>query len=369
MKKFIKLSILVLSIFCSISNTLALFSTTSDIQNDFYTKKYSFNLNATGGIFDNTDININDENVILPIPIKNGYNFLGYSDSLNGNVIYSNNINDIDLINNTSIYAKWNTKTYTITYDLNGGTLNNPKTNYNIEERFTLPIPTKTGYDFVGWTGTGINSPVYNLTINNSTGNKSFVANWKIKKYSVDLNSIIQNKTYSAGLSGFTFSVWINGTQVADHVIDYYNDSVDYGSNVRVYVYNRTGYNVTSFRDNTWTITNDLTINPTWYDNIPPTITSFSVTNLGYYDPNKGAGAGWNIRIYINGYDEGTGIQKYQTWLVPYKNGAGAGREDGNDRILRNVLYLNDVEGRTFCAYAIDNAGNEAERCETIRVN
>lgn len=369
MKKFIKLSILVLSIFCSISNTLALFSTTSDIQNDFYTKKYSFNLNATGGAFENTDININDKNVILPIPIKNGYNFLGYSDSLNGNVIYSNNINDIDLINNTSIYAKWDTKTYTITYDLNGGTLNNPKTNYNVEERFTLPIPTKTGYDFVGWTGTGISSPVYNLTINNSTGNKSFVANWKIKKYSVDINSIIQNKTYSAGLSGFTFSVWINGTQVADHVIDYYNDSVDYGSNVRVYVYDRTGYNVTSFRDNTWTITNDLTINPTWYDNIPPTITSFSVTNLGLYDENRGEAGGWNIRVYINGYDEGTGIQKYQTWLVPYKNGTGDGLEDGNERVMTNVLYLNEPEGRTFCAYAIDNAGNEAEKCDTIRVN
>ena len=35
---------------------------------------------------------------------------------------------------------------------------------------------------------------------------------------------------------------------------------------------------------------------------------------------------------------------------------------------LKNVLYLEEKIGRTFCAYAIDNAGNESERCETIKV-
>lgn len=367
MKKILKLSIIILAIFCSISNTLALFSTTTDLKSIFNTKKYNFNLNATGGIFENSDININDKIIVLPIPVKNGYNFLGYSDSLNGNVIYSNNINDINLINNTSVYAKWNTKTYTITYDLNGGMLNNPIYNYNVEDNFTLPIPVKNGYDFVGWTGTGVSTPTYNFTISNSTGNKTFTANWKAKKYSVDINSIIQNIAYSAGLSGFTFSVWINDKQVADHVIDYYNDSVDYGSNVRVYIYDRDGYSVTSFRDQTWTVTNNITINPTWYDNIAPTITSFTVENLGYYDPNKGAAAGWNIRVTINAYDNGTGIQKYQMWIKPYLNGSGSTVHETSSRVFTNVLYLQSG-GRTFCATAIDNAGNKSEKCDTIRV-
>ena len=105
-----------------------------------------------------------------------------------------------------------------------------------------------------------------------------------------------------------------------------------------------------------------------WIDNIPPVITNFRVENLGYYNPSLGARAGWNIRIYVDAYDNGSGIRKYQTWLVPYKNGSGAGREDGGERILTNVLYLNTQEGRTFCAYAIDNAGNESEKCETIKV-
>ena len=369
MKKVSSFVVYVLAIFCTLSETLALFSTTSNIENAFYTQKYNFNLSATGGTFENSDIVFNEQTLILPTPTRDGYNFLGYSNSLNGNVDYSNNITDINLINNKSIYAKWDTESYTISYNLNGGSINNPKTSYNVEESFVLPIPTRTGYEFVGWTGAGIEEPVYYLTISNETGNKSYTANWKVKKYTVDVNSIIQNTTYGSGLSGFTFSVWINGNQVANQVIDYYNDSVEYGSSVRVYVYDRTGYNVISFRDNTWTVANNLTINPNWYDNIPPTITSFSVTNLGYYNPSIGASQGWNIRVYINGYDEGTGIQKYQTWLVPYGAGAGAERADGNDRTLRKVFYLNQPEGRTFCAYAIDNAGNEAEKCETIRVS
>lgn len=132
------------------------------------------------------------------------------------------------------------------------------------------------------------------------------------------------------------------------------------------YVYDRDGYSVTSFRDKTWTVTSSFNINPTWYDNIPPTITSFSVTNHGYFNPSLGAKAGWNISIYINAYDNGTGISNYQTWLVPYGNGSGSGRKDGASRYMENVLYLNTAQGRTFCAYAIDGAGNESEKCETI---
>ena len=42
--------------------------------------------------------------------------------------------------------------TYTITYNLDGGTVSGNPTSYNVEtESFTLKNPTKTGYTFVGW--------------------------------------------------------------------------------------------------------------------------------------------------------------------------------------------------------------------------
>jgi len=440
-KKIILLGVLLLSITTTLTFTSAYFSTSSKITNTINTISYNFKLNSDGGNYTSSKLVIADNSTTLPIPNKKGYDFIGYSNSIDGSVNYSTNINDINEINDKEIYAKynkvnysisynlnggsisgqktsydveqsftlstptrsgytfagwtgsngntkqtsvtvpkgtignlnytanWNTISYSISYNLNGGSISGQKTSYNIEQSFTLPTPTRTGYTFAGWTGSNGNSKQTSVSVaKGTTGNLSYTANWNINTYAVDVNPIIHNTAYNSGLSSFTFSVWINGSLVADHVTDYYNGSVSYGTKIRVYVYDRDGYSVTSFRDNTWTVTSNLTINPTWYDNIPPTITSFNVTNLGLYNPALGDKAGWNVYIYINAYDNGTGMQKFQTWLTPYGNGSGSGRKDGQERTMTNVLYLETASGRTFCAYAIDNAGNEAERCATIKV-
>ena len=50
--------------------------------------------------------------------------------------------------------AVWQKKDYSIEYDLDGGTISNQVTTYNIEsENINLPTPTKEGYEFLGWTG------------------------------------------------------------------------------------------------------------------------------------------------------------------------------------------------------------------------
>lgn len=71
---------------------------------------------------------------------------------------------------------------YTITYRLLGGNITtaNPS-KYTIETAdFTLNKPTRDGYSFAGWTGTGISSATEELTIKKgSTGNKTFTASWK----------------------------------------------------------------------------------------------------------------------------------------------------------------------------------------------
>jgi len=327
----------------------------------------SYNLNGGSASLKN-NYTIETNTFTIPNPTRTGYTFLGWTGS-NGSTPQKNISISKGSTGNKSYTANWQVINYSISYNLNGGNASN-KTSYNIETNtFTLSNPTRTGYTFLGWTGSNGNSAQKSVSISKgSTGNKSYTANWQINTYSVDINPIIHNVSYNSGLSGFTFSVWINGSLVADRVTDYYNGSITYGSSIRVYVYDREGYNVTSFRDNTWTVTSSFEIHPTWYDNIPPTITSFNVTNLGLFNPEIGTKAGWNIYIYIDAYDTGTGMQKFQTWLVPYGNGSGSGRKDGQERILENVIYLNEPSGRTFCAYAIDNAGNEAEKCATIKV-
>jgi len=333
------------------------------------TINYSISYNLNGGSISGhkTSYNI-EQSFTLPTPTRKGYTFTGWTGS-NGNTKQTSVSIKKGTIGNLSYTANWSATNYSISYNLNGGSISGQKTSYNIEQSFTLPTPTRTGYTFAGWTGSNGNTKQTSVSVSKgTTGNLSYTANWNINTYVVDINPVIQNTTYNSGLNGFTFSVWLNGSQVADHVTDYYNGAIPYGTKLRVYVHGRDGYNITSFKDNTWTVTSSFNISPTWYDNIPPTITSFNVTNLGLYNPALGTKAGWNIYIYIDAYDNGTGMQKFQTWLTPYGNGSGSGRKDGQERTMTNVIYLDEPSGRTFCAYAIDNAGNEAERCATIRV-
>ena len=82
--------------------------------------------------------------------------------------------------------------TYTITYDLAGGTLPstvNNRTSYNIETAtFTLNNPIRDYYDFAGWTGTGLSAPTKTVTIaKGSTGNRSYTATWTPKTYTVTI--------------------------------------------------------------------------------------------------------------------------------------------------------------------------------------
>ena len=71
---------------------------------------------------------------------------------------------------------------YTITYDLAGGTAEGNPDTYTIETgTFTLKNPTKSGYTFTGWSGTGLDGE-NNMTVTiptGSTGNRTYTAHWR----------------------------------------------------------------------------------------------------------------------------------------------------------------------------------------------
>ncbi|MBR0484044.1 MAG: InlB B-repeat-containing protein [Oscillospiraceae bacterium] len=71
-----------------------------------------------------------------------------------------------------------NLKNYTISYTLNGGTLENRVTSYTVEsDTITLPTPVRAGYEFTSWTDASGNA-VTEIPAG-STGDKTFTANWK----------------------------------------------------------------------------------------------------------------------------------------------------------------------------------------------
>lgn len=265
MKKIFNLITLIVVLLIPVNECLAYFGTNTNLSNNFTTKKYSFELNANGGKFAEQDISIKNSSTVLPVPIKDGYTFLGFSESLNSDVSYSKNINNINLINNKNLYAKWKTNSYTISYNLNGGTIVGQKYNYTIEDNFTLPIPIKEGYTFAGWTGTDLNNPTQTVTISNKIGNLSYTANWNVNSYFVDVNPVLDNVQSNGGYNDYTFDVYINDGLVADNVSDW-NGNVTYGYNVRVVTNEKVGH--TSNFDQTITVgTGNNEIKPTWTKN------------------------------------------------------------------------------------------------------
>ncbi|MEY8392970.1 Ig-like domain-containing protein [Lachnospiraceae bacterium 45-W7] len=71
-------------------------------------------------------------------------------------------------------------KTYQITYHLDGGQAAN-RANYTVETPyFTLNMPSRENYVFLGWTGNGITEPTIDVTIaQGTTGDLEFTAHWR----------------------------------------------------------------------------------------------------------------------------------------------------------------------------------------------
>ena len=88
-----------------------------------------------------------------------------------------------DALGNTGSYkltvGNTDSNVYSITYNLNGGSLSGQRTGYTVADSFILPTPTKTGYTFTGWTGTRLSSCTKSVTISKgSSGNRSYTAKW-----------------------------------------------------------------------------------------------------------------------------------------------------------------------------------------------
>ena len=148
----------------------------------------------------------------------NGYQFTGWSTTASGSPTYTNEQSVSNLGNEQGavidLYAVWSQNLYTITYNLNGGTVasSNPTTYSELNQNITLVNPTKEGYDFMGWTGTGLSGATMTVTIpRGSTGNRSYTATWgryyrayntSTKKF--ETKTLANNTTLTTVTSGTT---------------------------------------------------------------------------------------------------------------------------------------------------------------------
>ena len=130
-----------------------------------------------------------EEEVKLPIPTREGYEFIGWvgEDIINAQ-------KEVTIPRGSTGFrlyaAHWALENYTITLDTSGGNaLDNIR--YTMKsDPITLPTPTRNGYEFSGWTGEGITTPQTEVIIpTGSTGNKAYTANWKVIEYTITLDT------------------------------------------------------------------------------------------------------------------------------------------------------------------------------------
>ena len=114
-----------------------------------------------------------------------------FSDDIIGNKNYDLYLKD-GLGNATKvilIVGNIDKNTYTITYNMDGGTASGLKTTYTVEDTFMLPQLTKTGYTFLGYVGSNGTSAQKSVTVNKGTrSNLTYTAKWQANKYNVTLD-------------------------------------------------------------------------------------------------------------------------------------------------------------------------------------
>ncbi len=152
------------------------------------------NLNADGGTVNPTSMTVDYTQPIgtLPTPKKEGHGFLGWYNASGTKITSSTIVNSKEPMNLT---ARWvEGEFYTVTYELAGGQWKDGTVVVDqyqpTTEDFKIPVPVRTGYTFLGWTGTDIEEPQKSVVIEKgSAGNLEFTANWKINKYTITFDS------------------------------------------------------------------------------------------------------------------------------------------------------------------------------------
>jgi uncharacterized repeat protein (TIGR02543 family) len=120
----------------------------------------------------------------LPTTTKTGYTFVGwYYDSDFTTQAYAGD----ELEDDVTLYAKWILNTYTITYNSNGGS-SVPQTSNATQLPNPLPIPTKSGYTFLGWY---YDSSFTNAAVagDSLSSDVTLYAKWQLNTYTITYNS------------------------------------------------------------------------------------------------------------------------------------------------------------------------------------
>ena len=139
-----------------------------------------------GNEIENIVVNENEVIETLPIPQKDEYHFEGWYTGLTNGIKVNNGYEPTSDI---LLYARWSAATtYTITFDPNSGSVSTTtRSAYSDTPIGELPIPTRSGYSFIGWLDETNN--VYYSPTTIPTGNITLKAQWNTTNYVARINN------------------------------------------------------------------------------------------------------------------------------------------------------------------------------------
>lgn len=166
--------------------------------------QYKVTYDANGGVVNNgtKTVTYTEKYGELERPTRKGYAFAGWYTLPEGGTLVTKDT----VVNSTSdhtIYAHWNVNNYNVTYDPNGGTVEQKGKTITFGQTYgDLPVPKREGYDFVGWwTETDSSDEVKSDTIVSIDKNHILYAHWKPQNVSISYNTHVQNIGWQSTVS------------------------------------------------------------------------------------------------------------------------------------------------------------------------
>ncbi len=216
-----RLVAITLAILMLVMECLSLFSCGTKVEN------FELSFNVDGENYA-TIITTGTETIKIPEnPSKDGYTFDGWywDKDVWSKPFTANSLLDAPISSDMSVYAKFTPIAYSISYEMDGGTHNNPAT-YTIESSFEFADAQKAGYTFLGWyTDASFATPIKAIS-SGTTGDMTLYAKFELATYSITYentkdaentnpdNYTIHSETISfvpLSKDGYTFDGWYVG--------------------------------------------------------------------------------------------------------------------------------------------------------------
>ncbi len=348
-------------------------SQTATTKNDIFNLNYN---NNNGSGCSTQKVTYGQAYGTLCTPTRTGYNFAGWYTAASGGTKVTADTKHLQE-SDITIYAHWTAKTFTLTYNNNGGSGCSNKTITYDSTYGSLCTPSRTSYNFAGWYtaasgGTKI-TPSTQVTV---TSNQTLYAHWNIKTFTItydnnggsgcDSKSINYGATLSSlctpSRGGYTFVGWYDSGYKGSP-LNYYADTYSdlknaFGYN-QVSLYNhyltyghnegrRVAQHITS---DTYTINGNSTYYAGWVDNIAPSL-SFSYSYGNSHTDYNGNTCYSSVTVTATCSDSGSGISN----VAIQDNNGDTGSSAGTN--ARKVTMSGAGSSRSASATCTDNYGN-----------